>query len=413
MSQVWILNRGVSPDWYLNCTDIFFGGVIMKKIKYIIFTIIFLLPFFTPVFGQTVTPEISDITPDRGKVGDTIVINGSGFGTDGKIFFGDIEGTVISWNDNMIIGAISLGSSSGTIEIVTPAGSVKHKFTVLPSWNVYFSPAKTVLSAVAFRNPRDGWVMEKNTQGNIYHFNGKQWESADIVKTSNWIGDIAFLSSGKGWAVGGTGTILYFNGKKWERVGDEVTGDDLNDVFFISPTNGWAVGGEGRILHYYDWTVQDVSWKKEAKVPTFDTLNAVYFISPDKGWAMGRDGVILEYNKNKWVKIASPSGSVIYSIGFASKNNGWAVGANGTILQYNGRAWVSFPSPVTENLNTIFMISDKDGWIGGDTGTLLHYNGKTWQIVNSPAKSNILDLYFVAPDDGWAVGEEGIILRYH
>jgi len=379
------------------------------------FSVIILCLMVTGIFPQEIKPglEIKKVNPSKGKVGDSIVITGSGFGDEqGSVLIGDTESTIISWNSNQIIAVISLGSSSGKLKVITPDRHGQYPFTVIPSWNIFPSPTDTFLKAVAFRSPRDGWIMEKIGEGRFFHFNGKLWEGVDKDISSNWISDICFLPSGEGWAVGGSGTILHFNKKKWDIFADALTGDDLNDVFFLSPTDGWAVGSAGRIVHYYDWTVHDISWRKDNS-GIFDPLYAVEFISSEKGWAMGKDGVILEYNKKKWVKIASPAGSVIYSMDFASSNNGWAVGANGTILQYNGRAWVLYPSPVQVNLYCVYLVEDNDGWIVGEGGLIMHYNGNIWEKIDSPTTINLYDLDFRSQDDGWAVGEEGIILRYH
>ena len=382
----------------------------MKKI--LIITLLFIFSLSAISYSQVVAPEVKTVSPDKGKVGDTIMIGGMGFGLQqGTVFFGETEATVISWNDTNIIAVISLGSDSGKVRVVTPIAELEKPFIVLPSWNVYSSPTDTFLTAVGCSSAKDGWIMEKTGQGEAYHFDGRVWELSPNNK-SGWISDITFLPDGKGWAVGGSGTILYFNGIQWEKEATALTGENLNDLVFISPTDGWAVGDTGTIIHYYDWTVHDISWRKDNS-GIFSPLYAVHFVSPTKGWAMGKDGVILEYNKKQWVSINSPTGSVIYSMDFASKKNGWAVGANGTILQYNGRAWATYPSPVQEDLYCVYMVSDNDGWIAGANGLIMHYNGSIWQKAGSPTDINLHDLYFVAPDDGWAVGEEGIILRYH
>jgi len=378
--------------------------------------IILLCLLSTGIFSQEIKPglEIKKVNPSKGKVGDSIVITGSGFGDEqGSVIIGDTESTIISWNTNQIIAVISLGSSSGKLKVITPDRHGQHPFTVIPSWNVFPSPTDAFLKAVAFRSPRDGWIMEKTGAGRFFHFNGKLWEGVDKDINNNWISDICFLPSGEGWAAGGSGTILHFNQKKWEICADALTGDDLNDVFFLSPSDGWAVGSAGRIIHYYDWTVHDISWKKEKALTVFDTLNAVHFISPDRGWAMGQNGTIIEYHRKQWVPLTSPTSSILNSMDFASENNGWACGAGGAIIHFNGRAWVSYISPVTENLNAICMISDDNGWIAGEKGTILRYNGHSWEIEKGPTIINLHDLYFLAPDTGWAVGEQGVILYYH
>jgi len=363
-------------------------------------------------YPQMVPAEITDVTPDKGKVGDTVIITGTGFGLQqGSVLFGEAEATVISWSDTRIMAAISLNSSSGTMKVVVPSITLEHPFTVIPSWNVYPSPTNTFLTAVGWKDAHEAWLMEKTGQGEAYYFNGKVWELSPNNK-SGCISDILFLPDGDGWAVGGNGTILQYKYKQWEKTATALTRENLNDLSFISPTDGWAVGDTGTIIHYYDWTVHDISWRKDNS-GIFDPLYAVEFISSEKGWAMGKDGVILEYNKKKWVKIASPAGSVIYSMDFASSNNGWAVGANGTILQYNGRAWVLYPSPVQVNLYCVYLVEDNDGWIVGEGGLIMHYNGNIWEKIDSPTTINLYDLDFRSQDDGWAVGEEGIILRYH
>jgi len=78
-------------------------------------------------------PIISSLEPEWGAYGDTVIINGAGFGQSafyGKVLFGGVEAEVISWYDDYIETTFPLGSTSGEVLITKkdrPGNSVPYE----------------------------------------------------------------------------------------------------------------------------------------------------------------------------------------------------------------------------------------------------------------------------------------------
>ncbi len=70
------------------------------------------------------------------------------------------------------------------------------------------------------------------------------------------IKSIMFIKPANGWAVGSPSTILHFDGQQWEKA--EISDDysSLNSVFFSDENNGISVGFGGSVLIYSEsmWT---------------------------------------------------------------------------------------------------------------------------------------------------------------
>jgi hypothetical protein len=93
------------------------------------------------VYSATITltgsaPAIAGVTPDAARVGDQVVIDGTGFGDrrtgeDGVLFNG-IAADIASWGDTRITCAVPYGACTGEVAVLTDLGSTSREFHVTP-----------------------------------------------------------------------------------------------------------------------------------------------------------------------------------------------------------------------------------------------------------------------------------------
>jgi hypothetical protein len=77
-------------------------------------------------------PAISEINPGRGKVGDTVALIGSGFGSSGKVVFGGSkQGSIQGWSDTRVSVKVPTGATSGAVTVQNSGGTSNgYNFTV-------------------------------------------------------------------------------------------------------------------------------------------------------------------------------------------------------------------------------------------------------------------------------------------
>ena len=100
------------------------------------------------------------------------------------------------------------------------------------------------------------------------------------------IRSIIFSSPEDGWAAGSPSTLLHFNGRQWEKADINTDFSSLNSVFFSKENKGIGVGYGGTIL-----TCTDNVWNKE-KIMTTQNLNGAV-ITSNKYLAVGDSGTII------------------------------------------------------------------------------------------------------------------------
>ena len=83
-----------------------------------------------------VIPQIASLTPISGRIGDNVIVKGTGFGnTQGTstISFSGINGNVTNWNDSQILVKVPKGATTGKVSVTSSnIKSNELDFTVLP-----------------------------------------------------------------------------------------------------------------------------------------------------------------------------------------------------------------------------------------------------------------------------------------
>lgn len=69
-------------------------------------------------------PSISGVNPTRGLVGDTVAVDGSAFGSSGKVFFGGgKEGAIQGWSSTRVSVKVPAGAVSGAVTVQNSGGT--------------------------------------------------------------------------------------------------------------------------------------------------------------------------------------------------------------------------------------------------------------------------------------------------
>jgi Calcineurin-like phosphoesterase/IPT/TIG domain len=98
-------------------------------------------PNVSDVCSTTITmvgsvPTVTAVAPGAARVGDHVVIDGTGFGKsrtrEGRVLFNDIAADVVSWSDARITCTVPYGVSTGMVTVFNDAGSVSSEFHVTP-----------------------------------------------------------------------------------------------------------------------------------------------------------------------------------------------------------------------------------------------------------------------------------------
>lgn len=77
----------------------------------------------TTITNFVVLPKIDSLTPDRGRAGDSVQINGSGFFNVTAVTFNGISASFTNNSVNLITATAPAGVDSGTVKVVTAVGS--------------------------------------------------------------------------------------------------------------------------------------------------------------------------------------------------------------------------------------------------------------------------------------------------
>jgi len=326
-----------------------------------------------------------------------------------------------------------------------------------PCWggstSIVLSPR---LNSVFEVGSSDAWVGGNYSTADksitLLHWDGVKWHRANAATLSVTTADILsifMLSSGEGWALGGSATTpeaLKWDGNSWS--GKPITGCggslpcEPTSVFMTSSGtsgDGWAVGTGGHI-----WRYQSGAWTSITS-PTTSDLNSVFINNPGSstgaGWAVGNGGTVLQLTISGGIPTWTPytisvisGGQNLYGVYFKDSTHGVIVGAQATVaITTDGASWsggASQVTPNTANLRSVYIDTfgtgsgNGDGWAVGDDGSgsppnvlFAHWNGGGWTNTplgtpNPPIEGGLIptgltlrSVFLTGPEDGFAVGD--------
>ena len=325
------------------------------------------------------------------------------------------------------------------------------------------------IRAIHFINPKEGWLGVDKGQTLRTLDGGKTWTLQKTGTTHQYITDLYFIDSRRGWAVApqrrSGGLILHTadGGDYWQiQAKTHQRGIGLH---FLNATSGWVVMENGTSLVTTDG---GKTWhqtpRTDASMNTETSLRTVKFRNHFEAWAIDINGTIFAtYNQAKsWEPIHASSrvenengetenwidrmaNEQSHSIPIQITNahllpdgHGWAVGreqifkrevytadSGGTEATYKstgqiyatadgGKTWQhQFDEPLN-NLRDVLFFDEHNGWIAGDNGALLSTEdgGKTWSRLQTDTTDRIVNLHFISLDPkwGWAMLTNGTLL---
>jgi len=187
-------------------------------------------PSFSVTTPTTPTlPNILSISPTSGGAGTHVTINGSGFGAQstGSVLLGSTIGSVLSWNDNMVVATVNAGSTSGVAQIQQSGYS---------SNSLPFTVNTTTISGISPNNGLAGTEVTITGSGfGTSQGSGSVWLGTAAGIVTNWNdGEIdATVSAG---ATSGSAQVLQ-NGVWSNSVPFTI---NLPHISGITPTSGSA-----------------------------------------------------------------------------------------------------------------------------------------------------------------------------
>ncbi len=199
------------------------------------------------------------------------------------------------------------------------------------------------IASVWFLNKSDGFALStyvtnqvryvyliKSTDGGINWYVQNGYSNYSLL-------DLYFREK-YGWAVGTNGFMLRTTngGTNWQY-NFLPTLQWLYDVFFVNSNKGWTVGGNVNTAVILKTNDGGINWTSQLESSLYSWLHGVCFTNENEGWVCGYNGVILKTTNSgvTWQKQSSPVNYSLQKVVFPTTNVGYIVGELGTILKYN------------------------------------------------------------------------------
>ena len=98
-------------------------------------------------------PTISSYSPGSGKLGDTVIITGTGFTGATAVYFGQVPAASFTVNSGTQITAVVAGGASGDVQVVTPGGTAMTGGFVYKVVTAIIDPGSSSGGLVVYPNP--------------------------------------------------------------------------------------------------------------------------------------------------------------------------------------------------------------------------------------------------------------------
>ena len=266
---------------------------------------------------------------------------------------------------------------------------------------------QTLMRSIWGSSANDIYICGHNDDiyGNIWHYDGKEWEYIDSTqKLREQFGGASYqavhgTASNNVWVVGHSGTkpfILEYNGTSWKK--HMVNANSrVYSVYAVSKNEVWACGADGIVYHYdgSGWDIDTIKVSQSlgdqynmfsiTKVNSTIFAHAAVFENNSS-----RDRFYLfEKNNEVWTKVDS--------FVIDSQNSQWKWGANHLystsfgklyavgfgLYEREGNDWVTILPQELASFRG-FRDKGKNNMIAcGDGGSAYHYDGNNWQEINA------------------------------
>lgn len=268
--------------------------------------------------------------------------------------------------------------------------------------------------------------------------NGENWQQAQ-VPVQYLLTAVAFADPQNGWVVGHEGIILHSGdgGSTWQlqyanphrelsdEEMDQLTGDEfaklpqagspLLDVWFRDADTGFAVGAYGMFLGTEDGgkTWNDVS----SRIENFDGwhLNAIEGGSDGQVYIAGEKGVLFRSDDggDSWMTLTSPyQGSFFGAMIGPSSDEVFVYGLQGNAFRSSdrGASWVKSKSKNTDGLMDGVVVGKNGVILVGNSGVILTSkdDGINFSMQITPSREAILAIESLPNGKLIMVGQGGV-----
>ena len=272
---------------------------------------------------------------------------------------------------------------------------------------------------ITFLDSLNGWTA-KWDNGNVLiqtQDGGKTWENRArevLYPPHGGIGDITFVDSLRGWAVGDLffGIRTTDGGKTWER---DSSLAKMDKIVFIDSLHGWAISNYWLLNRTVDggetWESVDVV---DQDIGNSDLqLRDIVALDKDRVFVVSDNGIYLSADGGQTWHFCSEQ--ELTSIDFIDSTEAWGAGRGQFHSTDRGQTWENIVQNIVplgfSNFNTVDFVSLDVGWVGGtlwDSGTysLLFQTtdgGISWTEQHPGVSGGVTDLFFVDEQNGWSI----------
>jgi hypothetical protein len=219
--------------------------------------------------------------------------------------------------------------------------------------------------------PNNVWV--GNAKGELWHFNGIDWELAYTTVAGRPINDLWGTSAMDVWAVSVDSNVYHFDGVQW-------TADSIGNVGTLERV--WSAPG-GAVFAFAGGAYRKVgdTW------PYTDLGGIVSSVSgsgPDNVWVVTRaPSAVWRFDGTSWTEVATGTTAVPLAVAVLGADDVHVTAVNGRFLHFNGTAWTESQLAVLADLVYI-EFSAPDDIIAASERDILHFNGRTWSTMRPP-----------------------------
>ena len=244
---------------------------------------------------------------------------------------------------------------------------------------------------------------------------GRTWQI--LYSDSNkYFSSVKIKNENEIWAVGNSGFITYSldNGNTWKDI--QLTANWLSDIYFFNSLKGYIIGNDTTGGKIFETTDGGNIWYELANVPAVDYINKIVF-SNNIGWISSSGGL---YSTNdfglNWTLVKNGS----YSSFSVIQNSIWIPAINRVFISYDlGSSWQEVEvyeiiGGDVRLIRSIDFLNETIGWVCVDNGRVFKttYAGQSWTEEQRISGIALNSIKFLQENKGWAVGIGGAIIHY-
>lgn len=298
----------------------------------------------------------------------------------------------------------------------SPSQATLTEFQRLPNLQ---PKSNAVLWAVAADRPDNIFIA--GDEGQLFHFNGEQWQQEDIG--SQLPVHSLCIDQEDVFSVGWLGRICVREHGQWRPLQGgqndaSVENHPLFDIERAQDGTLWAVGDHGRVSSYKAGEWQEVNSNCTAH------LRAVLPLSDGRVLASGLQGTVLEYDDGGWQAIETDSHCAIVSMVELDAGTVLAVGGEysveqqgfvGRLFLYQERQWqhleIKYPLPRLRRVRRESDGEQDNVLITGDNGVVFRWTHNGVEQLRTGVRLDLHDIVSFAPGEALVCGDGGAVFH--